>query len=455
MAALQGGGKRARKALWTAAALGAGLWLRVWFIHHAPVIAGDALVYGDIAKNLLRHGVYGFSMAGGTVRPTLLRLPGYPLFLAGCFGIFGLENYRAAMYMQAAVDVATCVLVARTARRLFDARAGWAGLVLAALCPFTANYTAVALTETLSIFCVAAAFYAAVRWEAGGCGLDRWMGMVGGALAYAVLLRPEQGLLAAAVIPAMAWRVWQRGRRDFWRRLAPVVAAGMIVATPLAVWAGRNWRTFHVVEPLAPRNANDPGEAVPVGFQRWFRTWGVDFISTDQVYWHYDNDPILVTDLPSRAFDSDDQHRRTDALLEDYNQTTTATAALDARFWAVADERIKAGWWRYHVGLPLARLGNMLFRPRTELLPNPLDWWHWRAGWEMAVGFGLLNLAYFGLAGWGFYREREVGIASAMVAFCVLRCALLTTIDNSEPRYTLELFPVLMVFAAGALRRLF
>ena len=38
-----------------------------------------------------------------------------------------------------------------------------------------------------------------------------------------------------------------------------------------------------------------------------------------------------------------------------------------------------------------------------------------------------------------------------MVAFVALRCALLLTIDNSEPRYTLECFPVVILLAALAL----
>jgi hypothetical protein len=37
----------------------------------------------------------------------------------------------------------------------------------------------------------------------------------------------------------------------------------------------------------------------------------------------------------------------------------------------------------------------------------------------------------------------------AMGATIVLRCLLLLTIDNSEPRYTLEFYPVLVVMASG------
>jgi hypothetical protein len=36
----------------------------------------------------------------------------------------------------------------------------------------------------------------------------------------------------------------------------------------------------------------------------------------------------------------------------------------------------------------------------------------------------------------------------------VLRCALLWTLDNSEPRYTLECFPVVILLAAMAWARI-
>jgi hypothetical protein len=35
-----------------------------------------------------------------------------------------------------------------------------------------------------------------------------------------------------------------------------------------------------------------------------------------------------------------------------------------------------------------------------------------------------------------------------MMGFVVLRCALLLTLDNSEPRYTLEFFPLLIVWGS-------
>jgi len=144
-------------------------------------------------------------------------------------------------------------------------------LWLSALCPFTAIYTAAPLTEVLTLFCIALTFYALERWRDAGMGFNRWLWLTAVAMAYSVLLRPEQGLLAATVVPAMLWLVWRRGkpRRLLFAAVTPVALAAVCVVLPLAPWLVRNWRTFHVVQPLAPRYATILEKIVPLGFQRW------------------------------------------------------------------------------------------------------------------------------------------------------------------------------------------
>src|ERR1017187_4955684 len=110
--------------LWAGAALVAGLILRLWFVVHMSVIDGDSFIYGGIAKNWLQLGIYGFNPSdSGSIDPTLIRLPGYPIFLAACFRIFGMEHYRAVLNVQVAVDIATCWLASALAGRLFSRRA--------------------------------------------------------------------------------------------------------------------------------------------------------------------------------------------------------------------------------------------------------------------------------------------------------------------------------------------
>ena len=446
-----------------ALALLLGLLLRLWFVLHEARIAGDSLVYGDIALNMLQRHAYGFAITQSGVvvatRSTLIRLPGYPLFLAACFFFFGREHYTAVLLAQTAIDLWTCLLLAGLARRLFGGRAGLAALWLAALCPFTAYYVAAPLTETLTLFCIALAFYALLRWRECGCGMNRWVYEVAFALGYALLLRPEQGMLAAAVVPAM---LCMSRRHSQWRGLdvLPAIVVSILTLLPLAPWTARNWMTFHVFQPLAPRFANDPGEYNPAGFERWYRTWGVDFASTQNVYWNANGGDILIGDLPDRAFDSNAQYVQTEALLAAYEAKLTLSPTLDRRFDALARERIANDPLRYYVWLPIARVLNMMFRPRVDMMEVPLEWWkahgHART-FALALGYGALNLAFFVLAALGFWRRslwrQHRPIIWAMLATIGMRALLLLTLDNSETRYTLEFFPVLIVLAAAWLAR--
>jgi hypothetical protein len=473
--------QRSRFWLWTILALAAGLALRLCFIHYVARVAGDTIVYGSIARNWMQHGIYGFVVANGVPQPTLIRLPGYPLFLIACFRVFGIEQYTPIMYLQVAIDLASCLLIADLAGRLFGPRTRMTTLWLAALCPFTASYVAAPLTETLVLTSIALSFYGLARWQQAGLGYNRWLWLTAAAVAWSILLRPEQGLLAAAILPAMLWASLAT-REPQSRTLSlvlPVVAAALCIVLPLVPWTMRNWNTFHVFQPLAPRYATDPGELQPVGFGRWYRTWAIEFSSTEEVYWNYNGDRIGFAALPQRAFNagshtnspsaSNALRNRTAALLNDYNATSNATPSIDARFAALAAERIHAHPILYYLGLPIARLLDMTLRPRTEMMPIPLEWWRFsghRAQTAFAAAYTALNLAYIAVGFAGFYLWKRRAwlspnpsgprqcafreFAFAMAATLILRSLLLLTLDNSEPRYTLEFFPVLFVWA-GAL----
>ncbi len=103
---------------WFLATTLAAVLLRLFFVFKLPVIAGDSLIYGDIAKCLVNNHMFGMERASGW-EPTLIRLPGYPFFLAFTFLIFGQDHYIGAMLFQLVFDVLTCFLVADIARRVF------------------------------------------------------------------------------------------------------------------------------------------------------------------------------------------------------------------------------------------------------------------------------------------------------------------------------------------------
>lgn len=447
----------ARRGAFVLLALLAGAALRFYFLHAYPQVEGDSLIYGDIAKNWLLHGVYGLSSAGG-IRPTLIRLPGYPLFLAACFRFFGVEHYGAVAFLQIAIDLISALLIAAFAGRIWNRRAAWIALYLACLCPFTASYTAAPLTETLSIFCVALALYslALLRQQPGW----RALALLTLAFSYAALLRPDGALVAVALWPAIlahgaspaGGRRWPDMRSlGISRALRYALLSGAIAVLPFVPWAIRNHQTFHVFEPLAPRYATDPGEFTAPGFQRWVKTWCIDFSSTYEIYWNANSDPFDITRLPRRAFDSSTQYEETRSLFDDYNQDTTLTPEIDARFAELAEARVRAHPLRYYVELPLARLANMWLRPRVENLWIELRWWEFgkhHSETLFAWSYAALNLALLAAAAVGLLRRPP--LAGAMLAYVLLRSLLLATIEAPETRYTLECFPIVLALAAVA-----
>lgn len=429
-------------------ALGAGAALRLWFIHAFSQVNGDGLVYGAIAANWLTRGIYGYEPAtvgGHIIAPTLIRLPGYPLFLALCFRIFGLRNYRAVFYLQALVDLTGCLVVADFVRRIHSKRAAAAALLLAALCPFTANYVAMPLTETLSVFCVAVGFNALVLVLE----RPRWPSLLLLALAcsYAALLRPDGALLGVTLFAALA--IYGRRSLGLPRALRMAAAAGLISLLPFVPWAYRNWRTFHVFQPLAPRYAIDPGELSTPGFERWTKTWMTDFTSTYEIYWNVPGGPLNIAALPRRAFDDPAQYLQTKQLFAAYNLRQRMNRSIDDGFAALASERIRAHPIRYYAELPAARLADMWLRPRVEMLNIELRWWQYSrhpAETCFSLAYGALNLLYLIAAGVGaFFRPRYAG---AMLGYLAVRSALLLTLEAPEPRYTLEGLPLIFAFAA-------
>jgi len=189
-----------------------------------------------------------------------------------------------------------------------------------------------------------------------------------------------------------------------------------------------------------------------MGFNRWVKTWIADYVSTEEIYWVVSTGPMDVDNLPSRAFDSPEQQDQTEELLSDYNQSLHVTPALDARFAALAAERIRHAPLRYYVWLPLLRIADMWLRPRTEILPCNTRWWEfdempqWLA---LSMTLAAVNLLYVGAGLLGLLRGRFGPGFGLLLTFVIVRSLFLGSLENPETRYTLECYPVLIVMSAA------
>lgn len=454
-----------------ALALLAGCAMRIYLVLKFPVTdSGDAPFYIELAWNWLKNGVYGFPV-NGVLTPVDMRVPGYPAFLASVFTFAG-SSTRAAMFAQVALDLATCIVTALIATRLAPMAVGRrvfiAGVWLAALCPFTGNYTAVVLTETLVIFLTAVAILVLMQTDLG-------TGAVSGAaprgfltnpyfragivVGFGTLVRPETPLLlvAAGLILTLRWR-----RSVDWLKL---VRAGALMAVgvflPLVPWAARNWYTLHDVQFLAPRYSELPGEYTPLGFTAWTNTWLWRYRDVYLTQWKVNSEEISIDDVPPYAFDSAEERQHMSDILDEYNDVLTIDPALDAKFREVANERTARHPLRTYATVPLKRTLALWFTPRTELLPSSGKLWPIRSEWDddrpdflVTLGATVVNGIYVILGLIGVWVARRRPGTALLLTFCVVRTLFFAKyVETPEPRYVLECFPAVIALAAQAFSR--
>ncbi len=147
------------------------------------------------------------------------------------------------------------------------------------------------------------------------------------------------------------------------------------------------------------------------------------------------------------------QRAETAVIAGEYNSNGyNLTPEIDARFAALARERIAAHPLRYYLWLPLGRVADMWLRPRVENLPIDLDWWvyaHHFDETKFSWSWAALNALYLVLALVGICMKPRLWLP--LVAYMLLRSALLLTVEAPEARYTLECFPMLFALAGNAL----
>jgi len=455
-----------------AAALLCGILLRWFFISHFNPFAGDAKYYEELARNWLYHGVYGRSLHGQLL-PSDERMPGYPAFLALIYRTIG-QSRAAVTSVQVVVDLMTCVLTSVIAAQLAPVGkrrlAATIALWLAALCPFTASYTGVVLTETLATFFTALAVLIFVRaltdptMNIARAAISNnrvlkyagWFFLGGTIVGLGTLVRPETPLILIALGLVLCAR-W-RSPTNWWKLALAILWMGAGLILPLSPWAARNVLDVGQLQFLAPRHAETPGDRVLPGFYDWTQTWLVKFRDAYSVSWKLgEKSPIDINSIPDYAFDSDAERAQVSELINEYNKRALITPTLNLQFEQLANERAVRHPVRRYIVIPLERAWRTWFTPRIELLPYSGNLWPMQQAWHnnatefsATLGLGILNYIYVGMALIGAWKFRGRAGISFLLAFLVIRTAFLTQLQTVEPRYVMECFPVVLALSALA-----
>ena len=195
--------------------------LRVWSLGSAPlIITNDGYWYLHWAQE---------SLKSGSMHLPPYRTPGYPLFLASVFGVWGMGP-TGVLLAQQGLSLLTALMITWAGCRLGGARWGLVAGLLAAIDPLQMAMAHYLLTETLATALLA---LAAGILLATDC---RWPRLVllGLTIAGVVLVRPSFQCLA----PAFALALVFTGSSMRQRFMRPVIFAAVFLAA-MAPWVLR------------------------------------------------------------------------------------------------------------------------------------------------------------------------------------------------------------------------
>ena len=193
---------------------------------------GDTQAYVLLAHNLIEGR--GYAYAG---EPTALRAPAYPLLLAGSMKLLGNSALAGMRWLQFGEGLATVLLCAAAARRVFDAQAAKMVLLVALFFPTLMIMNGEILSEATATFLCTLFLYLMIRYVQE----PSWLTLtaLGVTIGVAALTRFNMALLGGVAVVAC---FLANGALPKWRSVAWVSLVSVLVVSP---WLMRNEIVFH------------------------------------------------------------------------------------------------------------------------------------------------------------------------------------------------------------------
>ncbi|MEW6183147.1 MAG: glycosyltransferase family 39 protein [Bacillota bacterium] len=384
--------------------------VRAAFIHHwgdTLTLQSDDLGYIESGRRLAVDHVFSYwrpkLSPEPALGPTAYITPGYPLFLAFFFRMFGdagSHALAAARYAQAIISAGGVCLVYYLGEH-FSGR--WAGAGAALLCAFYPPLillSGLLLTETLFTFCL---LVFTLIWLKVQPANRRGYALLGVIAGLAVLLRPTGAVLVMLALCFLGWRfLTASGRSVRAPFLAAVVLLGFFCLT-VSPWWVRNAVVFHRFIPLSEGGGNPLLLGTYVNLEGIRYGWSND--------WPVGKDPMETSRL----------------------QTALALERLETGF--AEDFRRYLDWYT-RAKFKLLWFRTFLWGAEQKLPPVFTQYLHY-----VILSAGLFGLVY-GLARRLPGAGRIFGILAAYTAVHLVTYA--------HCRYALPLLPLLAVFAPAA-----
>lgn len=396
------------------------LWVGVAFVLRAAfaLYLGDRLYqadeygYTEAARALAASGSYAIN------GEALIGAPGASLFFS--IFLFFTNGLLGPRFAQAGLSAATAWMLGRLTRAATGSeRAGLLALAAAALYPFFVYYSGILMSETLYLAALVAGLWALVlSLDEQGRHAPR-AAAAGAAFAAAGLTRTECVPIAFVLGAALAWLCFRR--RYAWRSW---VLAALCWAAPLAGWAARN-------KSHCGRLTLDLHGGMTL-------LHGTMFYDIDQ----------MDTAFSQQAFELTPLYREGQALPEAERDRLYFNAGLrymrdnpgtTLRHWA----QKAVAFWRLYPRLDKDYPDTPTASPGAG------------ASRRLLVVASLLSEPALILLGfWGAWLLRDRLAALFPLYWLVLATFGVHVVVVSQMRYRLPVMPILMLFAAAAVEKL-
>lgn len=202
----------------------------------------DSVQYTTIAKNLLAGNGYRGAdhMLTRKGELTAFYAPGYPLFIAGLYAVFG-ESQKAILIAHILLGLLSIYLVYLLGARLYSETAGVIAAFVFGLNPQIIHYEFLLISETLFIFLVLVIAILMVDVLNDDNSSLRQYALMGLLLGAAYLCRQTALILPAVFAAAVLFKYKDKGLLWVAKRLSVFAALAFLVIVP---WAVRNYIVF-------------------------------------------------------------------------------------------------------------------------------------------------------------------------------------------------------------------
>lgn len=408
--------------------------------------------YQMLARGIIRTGEFTRYADAPEFVAEALRTPGYPLFVAAVYTLFG-DSHMAVAVVQAAVFAALCLLAYLIGLEVATERVALTAAAATALYPMFPYFGALVLTELWTTLVLTAGMYCcmvALRTRT-----PAWWIAAGLLIGWTALTRPgffllPLFLLAPAILDIYRAAAWRR-RLTGWLLL---FAAFAVVMGP---WFAYNYRHFGVLTLSA---AGDLGR--PIWEASWQGRWnGRTQAALTRIADQTDSDAEMAAQVTQLAGDVGldpapmlEYVRQWRTIRQIWTTPTEPEARVKARIESTREYRRvgfqniaqdPAAYLKHRLvrALPVLWIGDVPIRYSDIDATSP---WIVRGFWGVQAVIALLAAA--GL--WQLWR-RQGAVMAVLMATPLLYVTAVHVPILAEARQSLPAKPLLLVLAAVGL----